>query len=1321
MKGKRTEKKHGEPLTKGRRGKERDVRKMFPVVGVGASAGGLDSFERLLRHLPTNTGMAFVFIQHLDPNHESRLSEILTQNTKMKVAEARDGMRVEPNKVYVIPPSMDMRILHGALRLEPRRKSDARYSPIDFFFRSLAAQQKDQAIGVILSGTASDGTVGMKAIAAGGGITFAQDAASAKYFGMPGSAIAAGAVDFVLPPQEIANRLARLRDHPYVRSPRVEKEKISKHKQEAPIAQLFALLKSSFGVDFSGYKFSTINRRIRRRMALQAIDHLESYVQRVQQEPEELRALFQDLFIGVTEFFRDPGMFKALGKTVYPAIARKRPADPPIRVWVPGCSTGEEVYSIAISLLEYMGRRANTGSIQVFGTDVNDDAIQKARLGLYGKHIEANVSGARLRRFFTTVDGDYQIIKMVRDLCVFAKHDILKNPPFTRLDLLSCRNLLIYLNSDSQRKLLPMFHYALKPNGFLILGPEETVGGFGGLFSLKDRKYKFYVRKPGSAVTYFEPAVERHPQMAVTEQAGRPLASRSDFERFKDAADQLILNHYGPPAVLLNENLEILHLRGHTGPYLELSPGVVSLNVLKMAREGLLDGLRASLESARKKNAPVTREGLHVESNSHERVVDLHVVPVRMPGSAERTFLVLFEEVIHGRKELEKTSLRPKEKRSRSDAGDFRVAQLKQELASTKAYLQSLVEGQEASNEELRSLNEELMSSNEELQSTTEELETTNEELQSANEELTTLNDELKTRSQDLDQANNDILNVFSSTDTGVVIVDRDLRVRRFTPLAQNVLGLAPGDVGRRLRQMGFPLPMPELQRRVVESMENLEPFYSDVRDQRGRLFAIHIRPYVTTAKKTEGAIIALTDISTGEERFHALADSLPEPTAFIDANQNYMFANRAWEKWFAVPRRQALQRSVRKVYGAEAYESLRPAIEKALAGEASEYEGYFSYPKVGRRYVHIDYVPRKDAGGRIIGLYSVLRDVTTLKEGDERFRVFVESAPVAVVLHDPNGRMSVVNSQAQRMFGYSPGEMVGRPVEILMPERLRRRHVKERVLYMKKPRVRPMGIGLELTAKRKDGREFPVEVSLSPVKTSSGTFVSATIFDLSDRKRLEEQTRLATVLQERSRVARDLHDTLAQGFTGIIMNLEAAREASANLPEAAVTHCKTAEKVARDNLEQVRQSLTELSAPTTRRVEDLSGALRGLVERTDSHGKTQVKFSLRGKSRSLSPVMGENLLFIAQQAIDNALRHGCAKVVRVGLGFNGNAVRLEVEDDGRGFDVHNVKHGIGLTSMHDRAEYIGGSLMLQSGPGKGTRIEARVPLSRKVHAGVPQ
>ncbi len=549
----------------------------------------------LLKNLPKDTGMAFVLVQHLDPTHASQLTEILSHATTMPVAEAVQGMQVLPNHVYVIPPNRKMFINGRVLQLEPRLAQDVRHLPVDFFFRSLAAEHKNRAIGIILSGTATDGAAGMRAIKDEGGITFAQDPHTAKYYGMPQSAIAAGAVDFVLTPEEIAAHLAPIGGHSYMALPETEgetSEAAPPAATEGSVAELFLLLKKSYGVDFRAYKFSTIGRRIKRRMAFKAIESLPEYVKYARREPEELLALFHDMLIGVTEFFRQPGMFEQLRRIVFPALMKNRPPDVPIRIWVVGCSTGEEVYSIAITLLEFLGNRASGIPIQIFGSDVNEDAIKRARAGRYARGIAANVGPARLRRFFTKVEDGYQVRKMVRDLCVFAKHDVLRDAPFSRLDVVSCRNVLIYLNPAAHLKLIPLFHYTLKPSGFLVLGSAETIGGFSNLFSLENRKHKIYARKSVAVRPSLEFSPERLPDTAATETLSRRPIPRGDFDQLKDAADQLILNHYGPPAVLVGENMEILHFRGHTGAFLEPAPGVASLNLLKMVREGLLRGLQ---------------------------------------------------------------------------------------------------------------------------------------------------------------------------------------------------------------------------------------------------------------------------------------------------------------------------------------------------------------------------------------------------------------------------------------------------------------------------------------------------------------------------------------------------------------------------------------------------------------------------------------------------------------------------------------------------------------------------------------------------------
>jgi two-component system CheB/CheR fusion protein len=1317
----------------------------FPIVGVGASAGGLESFERLLKALPKDTGMALVLVQHLDPTHASQLTEILCHATTMPVAEARQGMELLPNHVYIIPPNKNIFVKGRVLQLEPRSKQEVRHLPVDLFFRSLAAEHKNRAIGIILSGTATDGAEGMRAIKDEGGITFAQEPHTAKYHGMPQSAINAGGVDFVLTPEEIAAHLARIGSHSYMALPETEEETgkaALAAASEVAVAELFRLLKKSYGVDFHAYKFSTLDRRIKRRMAFKAVESLPDYVKHVRQEPEELRTLFHDMLIGVTEFFRQPGTFEQLKRAVFPALLENRNADAPIRIWVVGCSTGEEVYSIAIALLEFLGNRASATPIQIFGTDVNEDAIKRARTGRYAKGIAGNVGPARLRRFFTKVEDGYEVRKAVRDLCVFAKHDVLRDAPFSRLDLVSCRNLLIYLKPAAHLKLIPLFHYTLKPSGFLVLGSAETIGGLSNLFSLENRKYKIYARKSVAVRPSLEFSPERLPEIAAAEGHAQPPIPRGDFDQLKDAADQLILNHYGPPAVLVGENMEIIHFRGHTGAFLEPAPGVASLNLLKMAREGLLRGLQSALQSARKTDSAVHRLGLRVDYDGRERVVNLHVVPLRAVRPRERTFLVVFEDVTPREAEAEKPSAAGRAAGRSGDGG--RSAQLKQELAATKSYLQSVIEGQEAANEELRSLNEEIQSTNEELQSTGEELETANEELQSANEELNTLNDELLHRNQELGVVNNDLLNLLNGLNLTVVMLDCKLHIRRFTPAAQQALNLIPGDIGRPLSDIRLLSDFPHLETSILDAMETARPHGEDVQDRQGHWFSLQVLPYITTEGKIDGAIVILYDIDVAKRReaevgeanvrlgeelarrkqaeetargverqFRVVADSLNDMIPYVSADLRVLFSNRAHEKWWGVPHGGLDGRSLHELLGPRVYEQLRPYVEEALHGRQTSFEGYVDYENgPGRRYVRTDYIPDRTETGKVVGLYIVKKDMTALKQAEEKFQAIVESAPDAMVLTDENGEIVLMNGQAERLFGHKRDDLIGKFVEALLPQSFRKKHVSHRASYLLEPESRPMGEGMELFGLRSDGSQFPVEVSLSPLRSNGSVLTCAIIRDVSQQRALARERKDAAVAGERQRMARDVHDTLAQGLTGIVVQLQAAEAAFTGSPEDALGHCVRARELAQANLIEARQSVLSLSEGQVETV-GLAEALQELVDRLRTETQIRLDLSIEGTPRRLDAAIEENLLGIARQAIDNAIQHSGANEIRAELAFEKTRVRLQVADDGCGFTSSAVSRGFGLKSMEDRAKQCGGKLDLQSEPGKGTCIAVSVRLRR--------
>ena len=743
----------------------------FPVVGIGASAGGLEAFSELLANLPANTGMAFLLVQHLDPTHGSFLVEILAKKTGMPIEEAREGTEVSPDHVYVLPPNSTLTLAGDRLHLATRETIEQRRSPVDILFESLA-ERGPNAIGVILSGTGSDGAKGVQVLKDAGCIIFAQEESSARFSGMPNSAIQTGCVDFILSPRLIAHELVRMGGHSYLNGVAASPSGPEELEATAPphleneeqFKRVFRILRNSCGVDFAHYKCTTIQRRLSRRMAVHQIESLATYVNLLQENPAESQALFRDLLICVTSFFRDQEMFQALEENIFPTLLEHKNARTPLRIWVPGCASGEEVYSIAICLYERLADQASNRSIQIFGTDLNDAAIEQARAGYYLENISADVSAERLQRFFTKTDDHYQIARSIRDLCVFAKHNLIRDPPFSRLDLISCRNLLIYLDQSLHRRALSLFHYALKPRGFLVLGPSETVGQSPEFFEHLDDRHRIYIRKdtPDRAAIKLDTG-ESVAQRDLGLTATKTVSDQFDLDRMSKESDRLLLTRYAPACVLVDEDLNILQFRGETSLYLEHLPGLASLNLQKLARPTLLVALSTAIAQARKEEAPVSREGITVKAQGETREIGLEVIPIRVPESNAPGFLILFEDSPHqtsGQKRrmwledlFDKLLGKDRTSATRSER-EREFLKVKQELDAARGFLQATIEEQEAAKEELKSAHEELLSANEEFQTTNEELETAKEELQATNEELVTTNDELRNRNRELNRAN---------------------------------------------------------------------------------------------------------------------------------------------------------------------------------------------------------------------------------------------------------------------------------------------------------------------------------------------------------------------------------------------------------------------------------------------------------------------------------------------------------------------------------------------------------------------------------------
>jgi len=931
----------------------------IPVVAIGASAGGLEALTAILRALPTDIPMAFMLIQHLDPKRHSILPELLSKATRIPVLEAINAMKIESNRVYVMPSNVDISITDGHFGLIPRVIDRKQHLPIDIFMRSLAEVRKSQAIGVILSGTASDGTAGVEAIRAEGGVTFAQDPDTAKFDGMPRSAIESGCIDFVLSPEKIAAELSWMSTHPTLRRKSTglhEEPKDDDHVFDS----ILNLVSTSQGADFSKYKPNTIHRRTQQRMAALRITSLAAYLTYLGEHPEEVANLSNHVLIPVTEFFRNPEVFDDLASTIYPAIVGEK-AKQTIRIWVVACSSGEEVYSLAITLLEFLGTKADNPRIQLFGTDINEKGIAKARSGIYSDNAMKTVSADRAAKFFTKVAGGYRVNKTVRDLCVFARQDVAKDPPFSSLDLISCRNFLIYVQPELQEKIISTLHYALNPSGFLLLGSAESAASYPLMFTPLNKKNKTYSKKVGNQRHQRTFKTSRTPiQASVSPPAkAQPISRASQNEaELQEVADRIVLKECAPPGVIVNDALEILQFRGRTSPYLEPASGRANLNILNMVCEELAIALRTAIASARKRAIPIHKKNVPLDRSGKRRVVHLSVIPMDEPATGMgRCYLILFEDApppieIHDKKSRPgslKTSDRVR-----------RQLEQRSELHAARALLKEHLAEREALREDYQSANEEMLSANEELQSTNEELETSKEELQATNEELTTVNDELNSNNSTLHLLGNDLKNLLESTVIPIVMVDNDLRIRRMTPMAENVFKVLPSDIGRSITDIrqDLDVDLKPLLTTVLRDVVNLE---QEVQSQQGRWYRLQIKPYKTLEGRIDGAVLVLMDIDAIKKRNQELVlageftksiiETMPEPVLVLNADLHILMANYAFYDAFEVKPEATLNQFVYSLGDGQWNKpDLRTLLEEVLPHDRNffNHEVIYDFPGIG-------------------------------------------------------------------------------------------------------------------------------------------------------------------------------------------------------------------------------------------------------------------------------------------------------------------------------------------------------------------------------------
>ena len=901
--------------------------KSFPIVGVGASAGGLEAFTQLLEHLPSTTGMAFVLIQHLDPTHASQLPDILSRKSTMPVREVQGNTVAEPDHIYVTPASENLRIDKGILRRVPRAMgSSTPNMAVDEFLQALAKDRGNLAFGIILSGTASDGTIGLKAIKAEGGITFAQEPSSAKFDGMPSSAIAAGAVDFVLPPDAIAQQLVALSSHPYLtQGPSESEAEISA--TNGDLTPIFGVLRSATGIDFTYYKHNTILRRIERRMALHGIEILKEYSRRLRHDRAEAKILAQEFLINVTAFFREPGVFDSLHELAFPALIENRSESDPIRVWIPGCSTGEEAYSLAIALTEFLEAHDSSIGIQIFATDLSDAVIEKARAGFYLENALSGVSPERLQRFFIKRERVYQISQAIRNICVFAKQDITKDPPFSKLDLISCCNLLIYLGPVLQKKAISVFHYALKPSGFLVLGSSESLGSHAESFQIVDRKHRIFSKQRGTAhVGSSLPGDQR------TVPYSAPVESSSPLKSVQRYVDRMLLAEYAPAGVIIDDAMHVLQVRGDTGHYLQIPPGEPTADLTRLLKPGLLAGVRSAIRKARQQGSQVRESGLRVKSGDEMRDIDLRVSPIPDPSSTEPCFLILFDEPTRSRKAS--TSIRGRGKPAAASAkrAQDEVQRLEEELRATRDYLQSVIESQEAASEELRSANEE-------AQATNEELDTAKEELQASNEELNTVNDELRARNLEQSTLNSDLRKLLESINVPLVMVGKDLRIRWFTPAMEPLLNLLPTDQGRPVTDLQS-TAIPSFRELLMATLAGEQSQNIEIQNPAGRWLSLRILPYRGPANAIDGAIATLIDIDDlkrARDFAEAVVGVVREPLIVLDAALRVRTANRAFYQVFQLEAQDIEGRLIYEIGGGQwDIPKLRQLLEDILPKHSS-------------------------------------------------------------------------------------------------------------------------------------------------------------------------------------------------------------------------------------------------------------------------------------------------------------------------------------------------------------------------------------------------
>lgn len=1310
----------------------------FLTVGIGASAGGIKALKEFFSMMPPDSGMAFVVVLHLSPEHESNLAHVLQTETSMPVLQVVEPTPIKPDHVYVIPPNRHLVMVDGTVRAaRPAEERGSRVA-IDLFFRTLAETHGKKAVCIVLSGTGTDGTLGLKAIKGRNGFAMVQKPEDAEYDGMPRSAINTNLVDVILPAAEMPAKLLSVRES-------TEKFNLIDGDEEKVVAEIkgikgmealgniLTLLRIRTGHDFSNYKHPTLLRRIARHLQIHELDDMTSYVEVLRESPEEVQSLLHNLLINVTNFFRDKKAFDAVETEVIPLLFTNKGVNDQVRVWVAGCATGEEAYSLAILLAEYAARRNDPPKIQIFASDVDEDVITTAREGRYTEAIETDLSTERLRRFFNKEGSSYRVKKHLREMVLFASHNILRDPPFSRLDLVSCRNVLIYLNKETQEKVLKIFHFALSSGGFLFLGNSESADSKEPLFTPVNKKHRIYSRQSTGIYLPSAPSSMPHRdkwQVKLPEVSDRNRDRRVSFGELH----YKLVEQYAPPSVLVNEDFDIVHLSESAGKYLYFSGGEPTSNLLKVANPELIPDLRAALFSSQRERKTSEFQNIAIELEGRKVQVNLIVRPVEISESKQGFLLVIFDESTAPPPPVEHAA-QAAQTIAGDDAMESVVRQMQEELRRTKERLRTTIEQQETSNEELKASNEELQAMNEELRLATEELETSKEELQSINEELTTVNQELKEKVEEVSRANSDLSNLMSSTDIGTIFLDRELNISRFTPSLTELFNIIPSDIGRPLEHVTHKLRYKNFTADANTVLKTLRMVEHQAESEDGRSFIVRFLPYRTIEDRIDGVVVTFIDVSerTKSEkvitRLASMVESSDDAIIGLDLNGIITDWNRGAEIMYGFKAEEVIGKTTKVIVPPQRFNEELTIIERIRHGERLEHFETVRRRKDGSDLdISLTVSPIYDEAGNMTGISKIARSITArkqaqkaLRDSEERLELVLKSVTdYAIVTTDINGVITGWNPGAEKIFGYSSKEIMGQSADILFtPEDLR-----NGVLQKEMSKASTEGRAEdERWHLRKDGSQFYASGVMSPLKDGDLMGFVKITRDQTERLKTEAALHDKEMLQrlvaaqedERQRIARDLHDQLGQQMTALRLNLESLKN-SCGGNKALIKEVEETQRKAKEIDSDVSFLAWELR-PTALDDLGLRVALGNFVKEWSRNYGIPAEFHTAGmRKKRLIREIETNVYRIAQEALNNILKHAQAKHASVLFEFRKDQVVLIVEDNGVGFDPEanmaiGSNKGLGLIGMRERAALVGGSLEIESSPGKGTTIFVKIPV----------